>query len=163
GPPRGAAQRVDPRRAPARGRPPRRPRPPDRLGQALRRGRLGPSRRPRQGSGSHPPARRRARSARAQGRHRVPDVALPGPALGGDTGVAGGTAPPRLPVDPGHAPGRRGHEGHASLPLLDRLLLRHAQRGAARAPLRVRVHERLLPPLERQGRLRRDRRGRRGG
>ena len=54
------------------------------------------------------------------------------------------------------APGGRGDAGDARLPVERRHLLRHAAHPSGRAPLRLRLHQRRLPPAQRQGRLRGD-------
>ena len=51
---------------------------------------------------------------------------------------------------PRRSPGGRGDAGDARLPVERGDLLRHAAHRAGRQPLRVRVHERRLPPAQRQ-------------
>ena len=65
----------------------------------------------------------------------------------------------RLVLAAGHRPGGRGDAGDPRLPVLGGDVLRHAAHAAHRAALRVRVHQRRLPPAQREGGLRRDRRG----
>ena len=109
------------------------------------------------------PADRR-RPARAARRDRALHGEVPRPPLGHAAGAGRGPARARLVLARGDPAGGRGDAGHARLPVERRHLLRHAAHPSGRAPLRLRVHQRRLPPAQRQGRLRRDpRAGRRAG
>ena len=95
----------------------------------------------------------------AAGADRDDHRPLPRPPLGGAAGHARGAGGARLVLAAGHRPGGRGDAGDPRLSVLGGHVLRHAAHAAHRAALRVRVHQRRLPPAQRQGGLRRHRRG----
>ncbi len=106
------------------------------------------------------PRRRRGRGAGGAA-HLDPGghAALPRHALGHAARARRRPEGARLVLARGHPPGGRGDAGDPGLPLLGGHLLRHAAHRAGRGPLRVRVHQRGLPPAPGEGRLRRHRRG----